>query len=304
MLHVPQLVWTALAVGQSLVWFFALPPLFKPYWEGLWGGLAPLTQQLVLNQLVVLYFIAAAILMIPIYAGNMPFFEQFKISSKVWAWRSAKKQERDDFWALTRRSLTLFAINVCCIVPVLTALKYFIMSKFTADMSFTTDDWPSYPTLFAHNVALTLVHEFGFYWCHRLAHHPNLYTYHKVHHDYQQNTILASQHEHPIDYIVTIATPALLALAIINPHSFTLFHWMAWLIVANIDDHVGYAFPWSPVRWFWFAASTDQHEFHHSKNMGCFASKLGVFDWWFESERPYLAWRAKRERGDTAWKPK
>ena len=59
---------------------------------------------------------------------------------------------------------------------------------------------------------------------------------------------------------------------------------------------VGYAFPWSPVRWFPFANQTDQHEFHHSKNLGCFASKLNIYDKIFDSEKPYLEWRAKRAR--------
>ena len=58
----------------------------------------------------------------------------------------------------------------------------------------------------------------------------------------------------------------------------------------------GYAFPWSPVRWFCPPAGrTDQQEFHHAKNMGCFASKLGIYDMMFKSEEPYLAWRSKRE---------
>jgi plant 4alpha-monomethylsterol monooxygenase len=130
---------------------------------------------------------------------------------------------------------------------------------------------------------------------HRLAHHPKLYKYHKVHHEYHQNTVLAAQHEHPIDYVVTIATPALVAISVIGPHSFTLFQWAGWVIMANLDDHVGYEFPWSPVRWFPFAASTAMHEFHHAKNMGCFASKLNIYDKIFDSEQPYLKWRAARD---------
>ena len=130
---------------------------------------------------------------------------------------------------------------------------------------------------------------------HRLAHHPKLYKYHKVHHEYHENTVLAAQHEHPIDYIVTIATPALVAISVVGPHSFTLFQWAAWVIIANLDDHVGYEFPWSPVRWFPFAASTAMHEFHHAKNMGCFASKLNIYDKIFDSEQPYLKWRAARD---------
>ena len=33
--------------------------------------------------------------------------------------------------------------------------------------------------------------------------------------------------------------------------------------------------PRSACRWFPFSASTDEHEFHHSKNLGCFG-KFGL----------------------------
>ena len=240
--------WTALAAAQSALWFFALPPLCKPHWEQMWAlSPGPLHSQIILNLFGVIYLFAYSLVMLPIYWGNYPLFEQYKISDKPWAWRSEKQQERDAFWRLSRRSLVLVSFNACGLVPLLTAGKYFLLGD---NMSFREADWPSYRTLFRDNVALTLAHEFGFYWCHRLAHHPRLYRFHKVHHEYHQNTVLAAQHEHPIDYIVTIATPALLAIMAVGPHSFTLFQWIIWLIMANLDDHCGYAFPWSPVRWF------------------------------------------------------
>ena len=228
---------------------------------------------------------------VPIYYGNFAFFEQYKISDKPWAWRSEKRQDRDQFWALAKKSLKLFFFNYCILVPILTAGKYFL---FNTPMSFSTDDWPSYAASARGNILLTLVHEFFFYVAHRISHLPQFYKHHKVHHEWRQNMILASQHEHPIDYLITIATPALIAIIICAPHSFTLFQWIVWVVIANVDDHLGYAFPWSPVRWFVFAARTDQHEFHHSRNMGCFASKLNIYDALFKSEQPYLDWRAKR----------
>lgn len=285
--------WTLLAALQSAVWFFALPPLMKPHWETLWSRFSPLEKQVILNQMNVVYFVGYTLMMLPIYYGNYPFFEQYKISDKPWAWRSDQKEKRDAFWALSARSLKLYSVNAFILVPALTAGKYFLLGD---NMSFSTADWPTYWELLRDNWCMTLVHEFGFYWSHRFAHHPRLYKFHKVHHEYKQNTVLAAQHEHPIDYVITIATPALLAVVAVDPHSFTLFQWIAWLIVANLDDHCGYAFPWSPVRWFWLAAATDQHEFHHSKNLGCFASKLGLYDRLFKSDLKYLAWRAKREQ--------
>lgn len=285
--------WTLVAALQSAFWFFALPPLMKPYWEDNWSGMSPLAAQLILNQLNVVYFVAFCLIMFPIYRGNYPFFEQYKISDKPWAWRAEKKEDRDAFWALSARSLKLYSMNAFILVPVLTAGKYFLLGD---NMSFRTADWPTYLELFRDNWAMTLVHEFGFYWTHRLAHHPRLYKFHKIHHEYKQNTVLASQHEHPIDYIITIALPALMAVVVVSPHSFTLFQWIAWLLVANYDDHCGYEFPWSPVRWFWLAGRTDQHEFHHSKNLGCFASKLGLYDMIFKSDMKYNIWRTKRKQ--------
>ena len=70
----------------------------------------------------------------------------------------------------------------------------------------------------------------------------------------------------------------MLAVSLVRPHSSTLFQSVLWTMYANLDDHVGYAFPWSPVRWFPCSASTDEHEFHHGVNLGCFASKLSVFN--------------------------
>ena len=99
-----------------------------------------------------------------------------------------------------------------------------------------------------------------------------------------------------MDYIITIAGPAFVAVSLINPHSATLFQWIAWTLVANMDDHCGYKFPWSPVRWFPGASQTDQHEFHHSKNMGCFASKLNIYDKIFGSEAAYVEWSRNQKK--------
>ena len=237
-------------------------------------------------------FVVYGLVMWPVYRGGYPFFEQYKISDKPWAWQSPEREVREAFWALSRRSAKLCSFNLLVLVPILSTAKFLVMGD---NMSFSDSDWPSHGTLLRDNVAMSLIHEFGFYWCHRLAHHPKLYKYHKVHHEYHQNTVLAAQHEHPVDYVVTIATPALVAVSAVSPHSFTLFQWAAWVIMANIDDHVGYEFPWSPVRWFPCAAATAMHEFHHAKNMGCFASKLNIYDRIFDSERPYLKWRAARD---------
>jgi sterol desaturase/sphingolipid hydroxylase (fatty acid hydroxylase superfamily) len=293
MSRVLNFIYTLIAAAQAFAWLFILPELLKPHWEQIWSHFSPFAAQLLLNQLNIVYFTLYSLVMLPIYYGNFPFFEQYKISDKPWAWRSEKQEVRDEFWKLSWRSVKLIAFNAGLLIPLMTSIKYFILGD---NMSFSTSDWPSYQTMFLQNVLLCLIHEFGFYWSHRIAHYPSIYRFHKVHHEYKQNTVLASQHEHPVDYIVTIASPALLSISIVQPHSIVLVQFLTWAVITNLDDHVGYEFPWSPVRWFWFSARTDQHEFHHSKNMGCFASKLNIYDKIFDSEKPYLLWRSKRDK--------
>ena len=298
-------LWRLVAIAQALVWFFWLPVLCKPHWEWLWSQPwleHPMARQVLLNELGFVYLGVAVVLMLPIYRGNYRLFEQYRITDRSnfggacddFDFRSERPEVREAFWRLTWRSVGLYCFNYGVLVPVLTAGKYLILGD---NMSFKTSDWPDYQTLFLHNVALTLVQEFAFYWSHRLAHTRSLYRFHKVHHEYKQNTIMASMHEHPVDYTVTLAGPALIAVGIVQPHSFTLFQWVIWLLVANIDDHCGYEFPWSPVRWFYMAAGTDMHEFHHSGpgiKAGCFASKLSLYDVLFNSKDRWQEWRAGR----------
>ena len=80
--------------------------------------------------------------------------------------------------------------------------------------------------------------------------YPKLYKHHKVHHEYKQNSILSSQHFNPIDYLFSIAGPAILTSALVRPHGITHLQIGLYIVTANLDDHLGYAFPWSPVRWF------------------------------------------------------
>ena len=175
---IPRVFWSCLAAAQAAVWFFLLPIICKSHWVDAWALLPhPLHRQVLLNLLGLFYFVGYSMVMLPIYAGNFAFFEQFKISTKPWAWRSEKREVRDAFWALSARSVKLFFLNYGFILPVLTAVKFVLLGD---NMSFGVKDWPSYPELFLDNVAMTLIHEFFFYWCHRLVHHRKLYKYHKV----------------------------------------------------------------------------------------------------------------------------
>ncbi|VEU44141.1 unnamed protein product [Pseudo-nitzschia multistriata] len=299
--------WMLAGILQSLTWLFVIPFVCRRYiWDQLFGVLIEaypshgfnLSQLLMTVSLPPLVLVCYTLPMATIYAGQYPFFEKYKIHQSnmyhdYWPWFHADPNIRKEFWKLSQRSVRLCIFNMAVIVPLLTVLKLWFIDPYVLDAfyserqklyhnhMFSTSDehWPSNSENLRGILALTLIHEFGFYATHRLMHAiPFLHRYHKVHHEYKTNTVLAAQHNHPVDYVLSIAGPALLSLTLVPAsHSVTQFQWILWALCANMDDHLGYAFPWSPVRWFPFASATEEHEFHHSHNKGCYSSKLSVY---------------------------
>ena len=282
------------AAIQSALWFFALPPLLKPYWSSLFVGLSSSTAESTLFLLIIpFYLLYILIVALPPYLLQWPCFEQYKIAKNAWPWLDDRPSIRDAFWQLTYKTIRLEMVLLLIMFPAMLYAKAFVMPR--AAVSFSDDDWPDHTKSFADLVTLALVHEFFFYWTHRLMHmYPRLYKYHKVHHEYKQNDVLASQYFHPVDFVLSIGGPAIITTILVRPHSITQFQFGLWLLYANFDDHLGYAFPWSPVRWFPLAATTDCHEFHHSVNMGCYSSKLLLYDAIFGTDKTYWGWREKR----------
>lgn len=293
-------LWMCVAIAQSLLWLFGLPVFLQNYWDRVFGPLSSERAEFVINLTPLVFYICYSAVMLPIYYIQHPFFEQYKIQSdRSWPWIDERKEIRRAFWALSRRSVKITAFNLLILAPLLSMIKIYIVSELGFDgPSFATDkdSWPT-PLESLHDVILlSLVHEFGFYTTHRLMHtYPSLYKYHKIHHEYKCNTTLASLHNHAFDFIFSIGFPAVLAISVVGSHSVTQFQWIIWTIYANMDDHVGYSFPWSPVRWFPFAALTDEHEFHHLKNLGCFGSKFNIFNTLLGGREYYDRWVDKRK---------
>ena len=283
-------LWMLLGIAQCIVWFVYLPHFSKLYWERIFGSLSTEASEIILSMIGPLWFTMYTMIMIPIYYVEHPFFEQHKIQyDRVWPWKDPSKQVRIEFWKCCIRSISYTIVNFFILIPLLLILKVKINRWLDLPMtSFSLEDWPTYQDLLIENICMTVLHEFGFYMTHKWMHsNPFLYRYHKIHHEYKMNVCIAAQHNHPVDSLLSIVTPAILSTAIVKPHSFTTFQWGLWVLYANLDDHVGYAFPWSAVRWFPTAALTDEHEFHHSKNLGCYGSKLNIFNLLFGGYEHY-----------------
>eukprot|EP00584_Thalassiosira_punctigera_P011946 CAMPEP_0172552888 /NCGR_PEP_ID=MMETSP1067-20121228/47249_1 /TAXON_ID=265564 ORGANISM="Thalassiosira punctigera, Strain Tpunct2005C2" /NCGR_SAMPLE_ID=MMETSP1067 /ASSEMBLY_ACC=CAM_ASM_000444 /LENGTH=300 /DNA_ID=CAMNT_0013340961 /DNA_START=70 /DNA_END=969 /DNA_ORIENTATION=- len=283
-------LYALLGALQSALCFFVLPPLCKPLWPVIFSDLSPQIREVLLWAITAPYFVMYALVVaLPPYLLEWDFFEQFKISKEPWPWKDERANVRREFWTLTYKSICIDSINILVLLPCCVYAKTIAFPRRAP--SFSADDWPTHWESFSGVVASIVLHEFGFYWTHRIMHaRPGLYRFHKVHHQYKQNDVLSAQHFHPVDFFFSIAAPALLTAAVVRPHSFTQALAGLWIFHANMDDHLGYAFPWSPVRWFPFSAGTDAHEFHHSVNMGCYGSKLSLWDWVFKTDRVYEQW--------------
>lgn len=283
------------AIAEVLFFLFGIPHLCRKYvWDQVFRRFLEdhpihgpnIAKLLFMTGVPLVIFITYTLVMIPVYAINHPFFEQYKIQKNVcWPWLDSNPKVRENFWKLTQKSLRLLAVNMLLLLPFLVMGQIYIQTEILhRDESFyfkTSDEyWPSTSKNIQHILSMVVIHEFGFYSTHRLMHsYPFLYKFHKVHHEYKINTVLAAQHNHTVDYVMSIIVPALLAVSLLpNSHSISQFQYILWTLVANLDDHVGYAFPWSPCRFLPGMALTDEHEFHHSKNQGCYASKLSIFN--------------------------
>jgi len=287
-------LWMLVGALQSALWLFALPPLLKPYWSSCFADFSLSTAEMILFLLLIPFYCFYVITVaLPPYLLQWDFFEQYKISKDPWPWLDYRESVRTKFWSLTYKTIAVDSCGLLIVFPIMLYAKARIIPH--AGLSFSDDEWPSYTKTFSDLASLALLHEFAFYWTHRILHiFPRLYKFHKVHHEYKQNNCLSAQYFHPVDFIISIGGPAILVSAIVHPHSITQFQFGVWLLYTNFDDHLGYAFPWSPVRWFPMACKTDSHEFHHSVNLGMYSSKLEVFDKMFGTDKAYRKWKTRR----------
>ena len=208
-------VWMLVAILQSLFWLFGIPILCRKYvWDNVWGSLIAsfpnygheIAEAVLSCSVPIFFFTSYVLIMIPIYAGQYPFFEQYKILQRpqYWPWFDPRPQIREKFWKLSIRSLKISAFNMFLLLPFLMIIKIYAIKelfKMNDPFLFSTDDehWPSTIKNIQGIVSLAVIHEFGFYATHKLMHtYPFLYQYHKVHHEYKKkkrwrhNTIIQS----------------------------------------------------------------------------------------------------------------
>ena len=188
-------IYSLVGALQSVFWFFVLPDLCKSIWPSVFGRFSPQVAEVLVWVITSPYFIIYALISLTLYLLQWDFFEQFKISMDPWPWRDKRESVRQSFWRLTYKSIYYDFVNIFILIPCVVYIKTRLFPD--RSMSFSIDEWPTYYESFRDITLMVVLHEFGFYSTHRLLHAvPTLYRYHKIHHEYKQNNVLAAQHFH------------------------------------------------------------------------------------------------------------
>lgn len=125
-------------------------------------------------------------------------------------------------------------------------------------------------TFLGSMVIFLLVEEVGFYYGHRLAHHPSLYSWvHKPHHTYTAPVAYAAVYAHPLEHIVVNVAPVIAGPVLLASHPATAAAWICLALIYTTNSHCGYFLvPY---------VSPEGHDWHHevfNENYGV----LGILD--------------------------
>ncbi|XP_035205416.1 fatty acid hydroxylase domain-containing protein 2-like [Stegodyphus dumicola] len=130
---------------------------------------------------------------------------------------------------------------------------YYLMvwRGYNSEKTLPTFQWVLFELIFC-----VLMEEAGFYYSHRLLHHPRIYKYiHKRHHEWTSPIAITAIYCHPVEHIFSNLVPPLLGPLVLGSHTATSWLWFAIAILSTLNAHSGFHFPFFP--------SPEAHDFHH-----------------------------------------
>jgi sterol desaturase/sphingolipid hydroxylase (fatty acid hydroxylase superfamily) len=157
---------------------------------------------------------------------------------------------------------------------------------------------PTFIDFCSQIVILFLISELTFYFDHTLMHTRYLYKYvHKWHHEYNQPLAPIAHYLHPVEAALECARFAVVAFILFGSriHFISGLFELLQINIVSLQSHSGYAFPWE----FWgnFPGTTgaDSHDFHHSHNIGNYASSFAFLDYLFGTDKAYKEYLKEKQ---------
>eukprot|EP00049_Salpingoeca_infusionum_P003002 m.62187 g.62187 ORF g.62187 m.62187 type:complete len:293 (-) comp11899_c0_seq1:288-1166(-) len=217
-----------------------------------------------------------------IFCYKLRWFERYKVNR----FSSSARFPRERW----NHAIKVTTFNFLVITPVLLYFGYDSFAMRGTDMRAALPPWPE---LAIHVLVAMFVDDTGFYWNHRLLHHPRLYKHvHKMHHEFKNVAWFTAAYAHPIEFFMSSIPSSVGPLITGAPLSAILF-WQFFRLWEAIDEHSGYIMPWSP--WNLLPSiqdGSDRHDFHHSHNKGNYGSLFTFWDWICGTDTAYNNWKA------------
>jgi len=253
------------SVRNSLVWHFeSFWGASKTFYQDLWKFIF---YDIFGGNLFVISTFGNHIALATWFWFNSLFFMILDIYKPRWAMKYKIQEDKQ-----LEMSKLYKAIRVCACNQflgfIISIPIYFLAQK--RGMKFETEDLPTFHWLLVEFAVFIVVEEIGFYYCHRLLHHPRIYKHiHKVHHEWTAAISIIGIYCHPIEHIFSNYLPVFMGPFIMGSHLMTLFMWSCIAITSTQISHGGYHLPFLP--------SPEAHDYHHLKFINNFGV-MGILD--------------------------
>lgn len=212
------------------------------------------------------YFLAAGTAFILFYVLFKKAMSSRKIQSKF---PQLADYKRDIFYSV----ITIFIFTLVAVLTLRTFADYTLIYDEISDMP-TWYYWGSLLLMFA-------LHDFYFYWIHRLMHQPKLYRhFHKVHHTSTNPSPWTAYAFHPLEAVLEAGIIALIAFTI-PAHRSAIVIFFIFQIIYNVYGHTGYELYPKNFHKTWigrFINTSVAHNMHHKKFHGNFGLYTLIWD--------------------------
>jgi len=182
---------------------------------------------------------------------------------------------------LVLSTLKAAVVGKIALVPTIT---YYVLTKILKWRGMNVfGEKPTLKDFYLHFLAAVFVNDIGFYWAHRISHHPLFYArVHKQHHEWKGTVSYAAEYASPAEQLFANYIPTLGGCLLIRSHPFTMIMWVCERLRHTYEYHCGYAFKGLlPPIFEWFGVtnwkSAADHDFHHTSNSGNFGTSW--LDW-------------------------